>query len=84
MKEPNRERRKELRELRKSFMLQLSPKEEGNVEKEITQSGTSKECDTLMLAVTSSTETSTRSSFSSSSGQTHCSILTHERLEATC
>ena len=82
MKEPTKERKKELKELRKSFLLQLH-KGDGREDKEAAPP--------LMLAPpaqssppASSPPSTTRSSFSSTSGRTQCSSLYEERLEVTC
>merc|ERR1711892_908711 len=87
MKESYRAKKRE-RQLRNSFLVEISGKSlnkdsfKGS-SRQLGYNKASLECETLLLTITSSTDTSARSSFSSAStGNT--SHYSRERLEATC
>merc|ERR1712106_670421 len=89
MKESSRTKKRE-RQLRNSFLVEISGKSlnkdsfKGSA-KQLGSNKASFECETLLLTISSSTDTSARSSFSSAStvNRSHSSIH-EERMEATC
>eukprot|EP00090_Calanus_glacialis_P008587 TRINITY_DN16931_c0_g1_i1.p1 TRINITY_DN16931_c0_g1~~TRINITY_DN16931_c0_g1_i1.p1 ORF type:complete len:570 (-),score=92.77 TRINITY_DN16931_c0_g1_i1:183-1892(-) len=89
MKESSRAKKRE-RQLRNSFLVELSGKSlnKDSFKRTSRHPGynqASLECETLLLTISSSTDTSARSSFSSAStGNTRHSSIHEERLEATC
>jgi hypothetical protein len=89
MKESSRAKKRE-RQLRNSFLVELSGKSlnKDSLKRASRHPGynqASLECETLLLTIVSSTDTSARSSFSSAStGTTRHSSIHEERLEATC
>jgi len=89
MKESSRTRKRE-RQLRNSFLVELSGKSlnRESFKRSSKHQGynqASLESETLLLSITSSTDTSARSSFSSgSTGNTRYSSIHEERMEATC
>ena len=89
MKESTRAKKRE-RQLRNSFLLELSGKSlnKDSFKRTSRHPGynqASLECETLLLTISSSTDTSARSSFSSAStGNTRHSSIHEERMEVTC
>ena len=89
MKESSRAKKRE-RQVRNSFLFELSGKSLNKDSfkrnsKHLGCNQVSLECETLLLTISSSTDTSARSSFSSAStGNTTHSSIHEERMEATC
>jgi len=89
MKESSRAKKRE-RHLRNSFLVELSGKSlnKDSFKKSSRHAGynqASLECETLLLTIASSTDSSARSSFSSAStGNTRNHSIHEERMEATC